>query len=55
MLLVYLSFIMQHPLRAPVVQLDRIPGYEPGGWEFESSRARHFFNAHCATLMPINS
>ena len=26
---------------APVAQLDRVPGYEPGGREFESHRARH--------------
>src|SRR5580700_2763261 len=29
------------PLKsAPVAQLDRVPGYEPGGREFESLRAR---------------
>ncbi len=27
---------------APVAQLDRVPGYEPGGREFESLRAHHF-------------
>ena len=27
---------------APVAQLDRAPGYEPGGREFESLRARQF-------------
>ena len=27
---------------APVAQLDRVPGYELGGREFESLRARHF-------------
>jgi hypothetical protein len=27
---------------APVAQLDRVPGYEPGGRPFESVRARHF-------------
>ena len=27
-------------LSAPVAQLDRVPGYEPGGREFESLRAR---------------
>src|SRR5690606_12765702 len=27
---------------APVAQLDRVPGYEPGGREFESLRARHY-------------
>ena len=26
---------------APVAQLDRVPGCEPGGREFESLRARH--------------
>ncbi len=25
-----------------VAQLDRVPGYEPGGRRFESSRVRHF-------------
>ncbi len=29
-----------HP-QAPVAQLDRVPGYEPGGRRFESFRARH--------------
>ncbi len=29
--------------KAPVAQLDRVPGYEPGGRGFESLRARHFF------------
>ena len=28
--------------RAPVAQLDRVPGFEPGGRRFESFRARHF-------------
>ncbi len=27
---------------APVAQLDRVPGYEPGGHTFESCRAHHF-------------
>jgi hypothetical protein len=26
--------------QAPVAQLDRVPGFEPGGREFESLRAR---------------
>ena len=32
---------MYNPLsfQAPVAQLDRVPGYEPGGREFESLRA----------------
>ncbi len=29
---------------ARVAQLDRVPGYEPGGRRFESFHARHF---HC--------
>ena len=29
---------------APVAQLDRAPDYESGGQEFESLRARHFFD-----------
>ncbi len=29
------------PPYAPVAQLDRVPGYEPGGRRFESFRARH--------------
>ena len=29
------------PPFAPVAQLDRVPGYEPGGQRFESSRAHH--------------
>ena len=28
-------------LNAPVAQLDRVPGYELGGREFESLQARH--------------
>ncbi len=28
--------------RASLAQLDRVPGYEPGGRRFESSRARHY-------------
>ena len=28
---------------APVAQLDRVLGYEPRGWEFDSLRAHHFF------------
>ncbi len=29
---------------APVAQLDRVPGYEPGGREFESLRARQILS-----------
>ena len=32
--------------RAPVAQLDRVPGYEPGGREFESLRARQSANVY---------
>ncbi len=32
------------PRHAPVAQLDRVTGYEPGGRGFESLRARHFIN-----------
>ena len=28
-------------MNAPVAQLDRVSGFEPGGREFESLRARH--------------
>src|SRR6187402_76987 len=31
------------PRHAPVAQLDRAPGFEPGGRRFESVRARHQF------------
>src|SRR6266404_5438410 len=31
---------------APVAQLDRAPGYEPGGREFESLRAHHIHSVH---------
>ncbi len=33
--------IIRHLNQAPVAQLDRVPGYEPGGHTFESCRARH--------------
>lgn len=36
-----LSMIRPRRHNAPVAQLDRVPGYEPGGREFESLRARH--------------
>ena len=32
-------------LPAPLAQLDRASGYGPGGWGFESSRARFCFSA----------
>src|SRR6476469_10959645 len=39
-------------LNAPVAQLDRVPGYEPGGRGFESCRARHFSMAWSAKPSP---
>ncbi len=39
---------------APVAQLDRVPGYELGGREFESLRARHLMLRHqAATERPV--
>jgi hypothetical protein len=40
MLLIWLSRLAEFCRYAPVAQLDRVPGYEPGGREFESLRAR---------------
>jgi hypothetical protein len=37
---VQLCVVIFAPRIAPVAQLDRAPGYEPGGREFESLRAR---------------
>ena len=34
------SLLIQSAASAPVAQLDRVPGYEPGGRGFESCRAR---------------
>ena len=50
--------IIRH-LNAPVAQLDRAPGYELGGREFESLRARHIFlivqSGLSATGFPVAS
>jgi hypothetical protein len=35
------SVSLKFATHAPVAQLDRVPGYELGGREFESLRARH--------------
>lgn len=35
------NYIIRRLISAPVAQLDRAPGYELGGREFESLRARH--------------
>ncbi len=45
---------------APVAQLDRVPGYEPGGREFESLRARQirettFLWHECFPLTPADA
>ncbi len=44
---------------ALVAQLDRVPGYEPGGRRFESSRARHIEEKGLPTVglffRPLNS
>ena len=32
---------------APIAQLDRVPGFEPGGREFESLWARQFIKHLC--------
>ena len=37
---------------APVAQLDRVPGYEPGGREFESLRARQNSRKRGANCAP---
>ncbi len=37
------SLSLRHE-HAPVAQLDRVSGYEPGGRRFESFRARHLIN-----------
>ena len=36
-----IQFVQNSASNAPVAQLDRVPGYEPGGREFESLRAHH--------------
>src|SRR5215469_6682516 len=41
---------------APVAQLDRVPGYEPGGREFESLRARQYIrvlSGHIADTLAL--
>ena len=40
---------------APLAQLDRASGYEPGGRRFESCRARHFFLENLPiSIAPVN-
>src|SRR5690606_18764109 len=38
---------------APVAQLDRVPGFEPGGREFESLRARHLQALGARRRIPV--
>lgn len=38
---------------APVAQLDRVSGYEPGGREFESLRARKLKAYHYYTFYTL--
>ena len=40
-------------INAPVAQLDRVSGYEPGGRRFESFRARHFFSIKSVAYKPL--
>ncbi len=37
---------------APVAQLDRVSGYEPGGREFESLRARKIIKTRISGFFP---
>jgi hypothetical protein len=39
---------------APVAQLDRVPGYEPGGREFESLRARQIIQIVSCTPIALS-
>lgn len=42
-------FRIRVPEKAPVAQLDRVPGYELGGRRFESFRARQIIKQKAAT------
>ena len=50
---IYLTLI--EIMFALVAQLDRVPGYEPGGWRFESSRARHLQVFHVIPLIKLSA
>ena len=41
---------MVYYAHAPVAQLDRVSGFEPGGREFESLRARHLKDSYLQAL-----
>ena len=43
------------PKYAPVAQLDRVPGYEPGGREFESLQARQNLQVIQLVIGPLVS
>jgi hypothetical protein len=45
------SIVVSFPY-APVAQLDRAPGYEPGGREFESLRAHHISSVYARSKFP---
>ncbi len=38
---------------APLAQLDRVPGYEPGGRRFESSRAHHYLGFSLILMLNV--
>ena len=40
---------LANPLYVALAQLDRVPGYEPGGREFESLMRRQICKALCLT------
>ena len=46
---------LYYAVLAPVAQLDRAPGYELGGREFESLRARQQTTRSFTTLKPFES
>ncbi len=39
---------------ASLAQLDRVPGYEPGGRRFESSRTRHLLKGNALMLTKVD-
>src|ERR1700722_19008424 len=49
------SVLIHHSISysAPVAQLDRVPGYEPGGREFESLRARQIIQIVGCMPVPL--
>ena len=45
------NFIIHGFSYAPIAQLDRVPGYEPGGREFESLWAHHLFTRYSPSIL----